>query len=447
MNHYKFSLHDYHAIKDTEINLDGITVLSGINGCGKSTLSRWLYYTVNGIAHYEDSTFSHYRRILHKWVSSYRFAFTDIEHYINSTNNTNIDIINRLHTMERQLLPYAYVSPEQINEMRAKCMDVIFFVKEILMDEQIHQMPHPRLNRILRFLKIESDGSDYQGSIADYIDKQMRYINRLANQLYDELKTRPADNFFANIEVDYNIEEDTPEDIQLEEDGVRVFEGEHISTLLGLNKAIYIDTPMSITADVSDNPFWTALQQLLLTEKKNVSPTSRLLLQRIKMLLHGEAVLTKDEVLDERTLRFVSSDRAINIDLSQAATGYKTLVYLQRLLEIGCLDDKTLLLIDEPEAHLHPQWIVEFAHLLVLLHKELGIKIMLASHNPDMVAAIQAVAAKEGVRNATHFYVAEPVADHSHQYVYRDLGFEIEDIFESFNIAIERIEAYGAIDI
>ena len=50
MSKYKYTLRDYHAIKEAEIKLDGITVLSGINGCGKSTLSRWLFYLVNGSA-------------------------------------------------------------------------------------------------------------------------------------------------------------------------------------------------------------------------------------------------------------------------------------------------------------------------------------------------------------------------------------------------------------
>lgn len=48
MGKYIYKLLGYHAVKEAEIKLDGITVLSGINGCGKSTLSRWLYYLING---------------------------------------------------------------------------------------------------------------------------------------------------------------------------------------------------------------------------------------------------------------------------------------------------------------------------------------------------------------------------------------------------------------
>ena len=50
---YTFSINNYHAIKDAKIRIDGITVLAGINGCGKSTLSRWLYYLVNATREFE----------------------------------------------------------------------------------------------------------------------------------------------------------------------------------------------------------------------------------------------------------------------------------------------------------------------------------------------------------------------------------------------------------
>lgn len=54
MSTYKYSLFDYHAISQAEITIDGITVLAGDNGCGKRTLSRWLYYLVNTSTRYDN---------------------------------------------------------------------------------------------------------------------------------------------------------------------------------------------------------------------------------------------------------------------------------------------------------------------------------------------------------------------------------------------------------
>lgn len=38
MSNYRYTLSDYHAIKEADITINGITVLAGENGCGKSTL-------------------------------------------------------------------------------------------------------------------------------------------------------------------------------------------------------------------------------------------------------------------------------------------------------------------------------------------------------------------------------------------------------------------------
>ena len=86
---------------------------------------------------------------------------------------------------------------------------------------------------------------------------------------------------------------------------------------------------------------------------------------------------------------------------------------------------------------------MEYARLLVLLHKELGLKIMIASHNPDMVAAIQSIAHKEDIIENTCFYQATR-SENSLQYTYQNLGSDIKEIFESFNIAISRIQDYGS---
>ena len=41
MNSYRFTLRRHKAIADASIELNGITVLAGENGAGKSTITRW----------------------------------------------------------------------------------------------------------------------------------------------------------------------------------------------------------------------------------------------------------------------------------------------------------------------------------------------------------------------------------------------------------------------
>ena len=130
-------------------------------------------------------------------------------------------------------------------------------------------------------------------------------------------------------------------------------------------------------------------------------------------------------------------------DLAEVATGIKAFSIIQLLLKNGHIDNRTLLIIDEPESHLHPQWIVEYARMIVLLHKHIGVKFFLASHNPDMVSAIRYIAEKEEVLDNVNYYLAEKEEGETYLYNYRSLGTEIDPIFASFNIAFDRINQYS----
>ena len=211
---------------------------------------------------------------------------------------------------------------------------------------------------------------------------------------------------------------------------------------LSLRRAIYVDSPM-ILSDVEDSAsgLWGRFRKLLYNVNYRTAGNNEKLQISIQSIIGGKIASEEDIFGYSQELHYLAND-GVDIRIEEAATGIKSFAYISRLLENGWLDKETLLLIDEPEAHLHPQWIVEFARLLVLIHKEMGTKIMIASHNPDMVAAIQSIAIKEEVIDRTKFYLAERDKD-TLAYSFVDKGTEIGDIFESFNIAMSRIEQYG----
>lgn len=128
--------------------------------------------------------------------------------------------------------------------------------------------------------------------------------------------------------------------------------------------------------------------------------------------------------------------------MRDVATGIKGFSIIQRLAEKHAFDEKTLLILDEPESHLHPQWIVEYARILVLMQKELGVKMLIASHSPDMIDALQTFSESAGIADRTNFYLAEESASDSFLYTYEPLGNSIAKIFKVFNVAATRIANY-----
>ncbi len=449
MSKYKYIIRDYHAIKEAEIKLDGITVLSGINGCGKSTLSRWLYYLINGAKGFEIYLFDEYKNKIGNILSRMQFACADLERYIRKDDLLDKTSLYKLIQIINEFGFVKNIRNVKIDTIEDLFLEALHVTKNFLTEAMSIDLPYTRKARILNYLNIDVEDKDFNQAIEYFVEQNTRLINKLSSQLKKDIQEREIKKFFDLINENFEIQNDIPSFIQLEEDGVDIIEKDHISTLFNLQQAVYIDTPMAVEMGDTENILWKALRDIMINEKQidEFQLKEKKLMLRVKGILEGETVLEKGDLFKTNSLRYISKDKKVNILLKDAATGFKTFSYLQRLLENGLLNDETLLMIDEPEAHLHPQWIVEFARLLVLLNKELGLKIMIASHNPDMVAAIHDIANKEGVLENTNFYVAQPENQESHQYIFKDLGHEVGEIFESFNIALDNISRYGRVDL
>lgn len=449
MSKYKYIIRDYHAIKEAEIKLDGITVLSGINGCGKSTLSRWLYYLINGAKGFETFLFEEYKDKIGHILNRIQIACVDLERFIRNDDLLDKTSLYNLIKITNEFDFVKYKRNIKIETIERLFLQALYNTKRFLSETMSMDLPDTRKARIFNYLNIDVEDKNFNQAIECFFEQNARLINKLSSQLKKDIKERDRNKFFDLINEHFEIQNDIPSFIQLEEDDVDIIEKEHISTLFNMQQAVYIDTPMAVEMGDTENILWKALRDIMINEEQidEFSLKEKKLMLRVKGILEGETVLEKGDLFKTNSLRYVSKDKKVNILLKDAATGFKTFSYLQRLLENGLLNDETLLMIDEPEAHLHPQWIVEFARLLVLLNKELGLKIMIASHNPDMVAAIHDIANKEGVLENTNFYVAQPENPKSHQYIFKDLGHDVGEIFESFNIALDNIGRYGRVDL
>ncbi len=94
----------------------------------------------------------------------------------------------------------------------------------------------------------------------------------------------------------------------------------------------------------------------------------------------------------------------IKIEMGNTATGIKSFGILQVLNENKFFTKKNLLILDEPEVHLHPKWQLKMAQLIVALVKN-GVKILVNSHSPYIIEALQRYAEQAKIRS--DFYLAE----------------------------------------
>ena len=95
------------------------------------------------------------------------------------------------------------------------------------------------------------------------------------------------------------------------------------------------------------------------------------------------------------------------LKVQNLATGAKMFSIVRNLLEKGEINFDTILILDEPEAHLHPEWQNVFAEIIVLLIKELNTTVLLTTHSPNFLMALEAYSKQYTLNSRTSFYMAK----------------------------------------
>ena len=125
------------------------------------------------------------------------------------------------------------------------------------------------------------------------------------------------------------------------------------------------------------------------------------------------------------------------VALSNLSTGMKSFVILKMLLEKGSLSEKDVVILDEPEIHLHPQWQIAYAELLVLLQKQFDLSMIITTHSPYFLDAIDVFSAKYNIADRTKYYLAENTGNTS---VLQDVTNNIDAIYKKLSDPMQMLE-------
>lgn len=124
------------------------------------------------------------------------------------------------------------------------------------------------------------------------------------------------------------------------------------------------------------------------------------------------------------------------IDAKNLAAGMKVFSIMRMLIESGRINQDTVVMMDEPEIHLHPAWQVTLASMIMALRRGVGCRILLTTHSPLLLRAIEAYSDIESER--VRYYLME--RDGAGSLVCIDMHDDPERAYRSMADAYDLVE-------
>lgn len=184
-----------------------------------------------------------------------------------------------------------------------------------------------------------------------------------------------------------------------------------ISGFVGLQETEQRSFPVNIRQHLSSGNVSAVIRNLVLDLKKNNIVNYNKLKDR---LVKDFSFYLDDVDFNEQKDMFVKAaysekfeDKKIVFDFNSSGSGFMQVLQILAPIYTVCPNDCKVVLLDEPDAHLHPNMQIALAKSLQKIQKELGIQIIISTHS---AAIIKSVKPSSVVPISTNNLVCKPLS-------------------------------------
>ena len=428
----RLSIENVGILSKVDLEINGITVIAGENDTGKSTVSKSLYAMFNGFYKLEE-----------KIVDA---KIEDIEEKISVFLERNFDIyVYR----RRKYLRNRHIEKEQIQELLESRDDINENQVKILLKEILESLDKEK-SSLLNPVKIDNINLGYLENIE--IEDLTKRINEtklmneeIINKLLEEEFNSEFNNQINNLNtneisrINLNIKNINIE-IQIEEGKINLKKMENFKKIY--SKIEYIESISILdTLRETSHHFNNLINNLRRKKKLGVVDAIKTdkRIQEIffNVTKRGIGELRFNEGLFEPRVTYKPNSDSKPLDIKNVSAGLKSFLIIKTLFEKGILEEKGVIILDEPEVHLHPEWQVLFAELVVLLQKEFNMHILLTTHSPYFLYAVELFTKKYEINDKCKIYFSKKKDEKA---ILSDVTDDTGIIFKSLSTPFFKLE-------
>lgn len=390
----KLVIENIGKIKKAEFDFRGITVIAGNNNTGKSTVGKVLYSFFNSLQNVSEKVEN----------QRYEERCDALQAYMTNEIYSSFEPSDESNRIRRIFSALKFKIPEDL-DLRDKS-EVKKWVASALKKRGIKLS-----DRSAGFSKLWK-----QFENIDKIDDK-DIISVLVERYYKDVFHNQINSLFVDAAGKVRL------DIQSKEFILEFKHNKVTSQNIPFdirNRAIFIQSPDIIDALGEKNSFANGFvaelmnglnEQLILslikrTRKNAIAETQfREKMTNITALLN-EVIPGEFDKKSSGNVVYNEKEFEEPLSVINLSTGLKSFALLQLLLDNSALGDKDVLILDEPEVNLHPGWQLKYAELIVLLERAFNLTVLLTTHSPYFLRAIEMYSRKYGITNDCDYYLA-----------------------------------------
>ena len=412
----KLSIRNVGKLKEADVEINGITVIAGENNTGKSTIGKVLFSIFQSLYKLDDkiirekrNTIKHNLELLYVHATGSFFYNVEFKEIIDEIliEGSKYDI----EILKNKILEFISNNSEKTK----------------------NEIPEEPVKRIFDLLKIPKKSF------------VLAILNRNFSNEFNNQITNIYTELVGNIKLKIQDKESF---LSIENNIIKEIKNEHFLN----TEIVYIDDPF-ILDDLTDELFVrnaikntdyntiynhkNYLKYKLIQKKGSLVDEIILNSKLEKFYLKLNELFEGDIILSNRgNYVYRRKNKGNELNLINLSAGLKSFAVLKMLFINNTLQENGTIILDEPEIHLHPEWQIKFAELIVLLQKEFKMHILLTTHSPYFLKAIQVYSKKYKISNKCKYYMSELDGE---QAILVDKTNKTDDLFYKLAISFENL--------
>lgn len=412
-------------IENATIDVNGITVIAGENNAGKSTIGKTMFAIFNSMNNMDEKIAQERKNRIRNIINGL------LKGKIMQNIGTISDRRRRINIISTKLLDaiMEYLDSEEVDTLEAYLRKQISETTIFDNHEDEEEFVTECAAKVEALLAISD-----KRVMTEVVTRWFRRVfEGQISPLWEEEIESEIEIVIKDKKILYHFKENTCISLETE---VNI-----------LHQAFYIDNPfivdeMSSYIISSDNIMKNYLLNSLQTVSEDIYENIFDAVAAKEKLAEINEIST--EVIDgdieknqDGEYCFKSNNYAEPLNVVNMSTGMKSFALIKRLLESGNLKEKDVIILDEPEIHLHPEWQLLYAKMIVLLQKHFDLSMIITTHSPYFLDAIDVFSAKYNIADRTKYYLAENTGNTS---VLQDVTNNIDAIYKKLSDPMQMLE-------